>query len=467
MYMVTTYDTTGAWSKTYYDSLQRVIRTVNKSDKSKDIITDTVYDTQGRVIGKSLPYFKRDFTDENGIKHEYYSANWIKYSYDILSRVVKQITPIHDKKSKVTTYSYNGLSSTITTSKQDKKTIIKNTLGKIIKVIQNDGTAIEYSYDALNNLTQTKIGSRVTRVKYDNLGRKIELTTPENGTVKYAYNAFGELIKQTDNKGNTTTFKYDKLSRVTQKTTGKKVLNYSYDKNSKGKLSKIDSSENWGKEYKYNKLGQLINKTTTIDDQELAQDYKYDEAGRLVEKMFPSNLRLKYYYNTNGSLDKITIPKKDLWDYNFINLAKKLEEIAKYIYELDAKSNKIKDNIIKYTQKLEYYKETVKELIANIGEANNKVKRLKKAANRMNKYIKNNKRRLKHIRAKIQNAMRKVGNVTFKYVRTVGRYYKYRYSRCASKNWKGHCKKYNNYNAYIPKWLIRGKSRYCVGSWIE
>ena len=113
VYMVTTYDTAGSWSRTYYDSLQRVIRVVTKGDKNKDIITDTVYDAQGRVIGKTLPYYKGHFAGDR--------ANWIRYYYDILGRVVKQVTPIHDKKSQVTTYSFNGLSSTITTPKEHKK----------------------------------------------------------------------------------------------------------------------------------------------------------------------------------------------------------------------------------------------------------------------------------------------------------------------------------------------------------
>ena len=78
----------------------------------------------------------------------------------------------------------------ITSPNSHKKIVYKNALDKTIKITQNDGTSVYYSYDALGNLTQTKVGNRVTSITYDKLGRKVALNTPESGKTTYSYNAF-------------------------------------------------------------------------------------------------------------------------------------------------------------------------------------------------------------------------------------------------------------------------------------
>ncbi len=170
VYMTTTSDNIGGWSRTYYDALERPVRVVKKGYKNKNVIVDTVYDNAGRVIGKTLPYFEGHGKG--------YNASWIKSYYDNFGRLIKQETPMHKGKTQVTTYSYDGLSTTITSPNNHKKIVYKNALDKTIKITQNDGTSVYYYYDALGNLTQTKVGNRVTTITYDKLGRKVALNTP-------------------------------------------------------------------------------------------------------------------------------------------------------------------------------------------------------------------------------------------------------------------------------------------------
>jgi YD repeat-containing protein len=52
---------------------------------------------------------------------------------------------------------------------------------------------------------------------YDILGRKISTVDPDMGTWTYKYNAFGEMIRQTDAKGQVIDYEYDAIGRLTKK----------------------------------------------------------------------------------------------------------------------------------------------------------------------------------------------------------------------------------------------------------
>ena len=458
VYMTTTYDNIGSWSRTYYDALERPIRVVKRGYKNKKIIVDTVYDNAGRVIGETIPYYEGHGKG--------YNAHWIKKHYDKYGRLIKEERPLHKNKTQTIRYSYDGFKTTIISPKKHKKVIYKNALDQTIKIVQNDGTAIKYKYDALGNLIQTKIGNRVTTIKYDKLGRKIALKTPESGKTVYRYNSFGELIYQKDAKGIVSKFTYDKLGRLKTKKTGHKTVIYSYTK--EGKVSKIVSknkNDSWSKIYKYNKFAKLKQKTLNIDDQRLIESYYYDSIGRLREKVYPSGMSLKYYYTSNNYLDRITIPKSDLWDYKFISLERKLEEVVKYIAQLEVKANKLEKRLIYYSKKSEQYRRYARNLINRIKKEDANVRKYYRLSKRMDSYIRTYSVKLQNFRRKINYIKQRVGNVTFKYVKRVGKYYQYRYTKCVKKNWKGHCKKYKSVTFNIPNWLITGKSRYCSGGW--
>jgi len=86
-----------------------------------------------------------------------------------------------------------------------------------------------YTYSPLGNLTgvtqnaQAAVGSRQTRsYTFDQLGRMLSETNPENGTTSYVYDTdatcgtyTGNLVKRTDAVGNVTCYAYDSLNRVT------------------------------------------------------------------------------------------------------------------------------------------------------------------------------------------------------------------------------------------------------------
>ncbi|MGB7023091.1 MAG: hypothetical protein WBD73_04765, partial [Candidatus Acidiferrales bacterium] len=99
-----------------------------------------------------------------------------------------------------------------------------------------------YTYDALGNLTSVVQGTQTPRsFNYDGLSRKTSETTPEAGTVNYAYTVSGgglcsgdpsNLCSKTDARGITTTYNtYDALNRVKSKSysNGQGGVTYAYD----------------------------------------------------------------------------------------------------------------------------------------------------------------------------------------------------------------------------------------------
>lgn len=89
---------------------------------------------------------------------------------------------------------------------------------------------ITYTYDPDGNVTKTSITtpgalsdaspaipSVDVSTSYDTGGRKIGSTDPDMGTWSYEYDGFGDLVKQTDAKGNVTAMTYDVLGRLRTK----------------------------------------------------------------------------------------------------------------------------------------------------------------------------------------------------------------------------------------------------------
>lgn len=126
-------------------------------------------------------------TDSNG--------NITRYEYDVLGRKTREI---HADDS-FSTFAYNGVRFTGSTDA--------------------NGTVITNSYDAIGRLVGRSIatgsgvlGTSAETYSYDALGRMVGAANSQSGseyTLGFTYNAFGNLVSETQN-GKSVSYSYDK-----------------------------------------------------------------------------------------------------------------------------------------------------------------------------------------------------------------------------------------------------------------
>ena len=112
---------------------------------------------------------------------------------------------------------YSGLETTITNMGTGvSKTTTVDPLARTKSVTDPTGTS-NYEYYSSGNLKSTDALGSITEMFYDAAGRQERLEELNSGTTLYTYSNFGELLSQTDNKGNTYKMSYDKLGRLRSK----------------------------------------------------------------------------------------------------------------------------------------------------------------------------------------------------------------------------------------------------------
>jgi RHS repeat-associated protein len=205
-----------------------------------------------------------------------------------------------------------------------------NTNGTIKSSTDADGHTTSYEYDEKGNLKKitppagsgisattiavdadsrphviTDGAGHIETIKYDNLDRITEIAYTGTGTaktVKYEYDADGNLLKREDSTG-TTKYTVDSLNRVTKEELPESLSNsYEYDN-----ASNMTSFTDGGGEttYKYNGLNELESmtepKTLGIDK------FAYDNDRRLTKITYPSGAIESYKLEpTTGRPETIT-----------------------------------------------------------------------------------------------------------------------------------------------------------------
>ncbi len=218
-------------------------------------------------------------------------------------------TTVTDARNKVTQYEYNEFNqvSRITNPLNQIIDFGYDKNGNTTKLIYPKGDVISYSYNALN---------RMDGVYY-------------NGVQKwgYAYDANGNPITITETAtGETTTFTYDKNSRVTKQQEGtNNSVDFVYDPNSNLESLTITAGTATSTHgYTYNPLDQ-INKLTR-NSVDLAK-FVYDEQGNISSITYTNGTYTSFEYDDANRL-------KALKNYSSTG---SLEE--KYEYSYDANNN--------------------------------------------------------------------------------------------------------------------------------
>lgn len=287
----------------YHDILGRVVRVqttgFDGAGAGPVLVQDTEHDRRGRVVRKSQLYVLAGG-----------NPNWTTYTYDDLDRVRTESAPDPDAIGGVATTSitYAGLSTTVTNSKGQRKTTLKNAQGQVAKVTDHDGNVLSFTYDALGQLTQTNAAGSITTLEYDQRGRKTGMVDPAMGAWQYRYNAFGELVWQRDSLGRVVTLEYDVLGRMKRRVEPDLISDWVYDNCTKGigKLCSAAAANGYRRVHQYDALGRLQSTETTLDGPQRETLAYHPATGRLASKTWPTGYQLHYEYTATGFLRKAT-----------------------------------------------------------------------------------------------------------------------------------------------------------------
>ncbi len=278
----------------YKDSLDRDILTQTQGLDGRTINQRTVYDTLGRPVQVSEPYFDTD------------SPIWTTSSYDLLNRPTAITSPSGETRRFSYSIFGDSLGEFDTLDGVGGLNITwRNAIGQLQRVDDRLGGVIFYVYDAVGNLTTTTgpAGNSV-QLNYDIRGRKSAMDDPDMGNWTYAYNGFGELVSQRDAKGQTVSMRYDTLGRMISRSEAEGPSSWHYDTaaNGIGKLARETGPDGYTRTHSYSNMGRPLQTATTIDRQVYKMGTAYDTFGRVTDTTYPTGFTVNRLYSASGDL---------------------------------------------------------------------------------------------------------------------------------------------------------------------
>ncbi|WP_353098094.1 colicin E3/pyocin S6 family cytotoxin [Empedobacter brevis] len=295
-------DQTKAYKAQYFDAVGNNIKnTIKGFSDGQYVSTSTEYDFLGRKLRESQPYFSSP-------------SQWRTYEYDHLLRPIK----ITNHTGLILTNSYNGLSATTVEGVRSKK-ITKDAVGNTAQLVDNGTETINYTYYPNGGVKTTTYGSHIITTGYDVWGRRTSLLDPSVSSIPYTYSftAFDEIKEEKMPEG-TTTYKYNAVGKITEKTTTGKSnisIKYTYDDAKKGVLNKeygTNEGNSFSNDIIYDNYFRIVNKNEVTPKFVFGKQFVYDEFGRIMNSeswTMTNNKRvqtviLNHQYNQyNGELN--------------------------------------------------------------------------------------------------------------------------------------------------------------------
>lgn len=295
-----------------------------------------------------------EFTDGNGetVKNTYTRAGHLfseesfyggKYEYSYNS------TGLLEKRGEagaaaIDTEYYSDGSVKCITDRYGKRTLYNYDNRGRVASIQGENQTIWYEYDCFDRIIKHIYGKSPEEnsavyyitLEYSENDRKVIVT--EGGKYKTINesDAFGNIIKKTDGKGNSKSFQYNSLNQLSESVDpyGNQTL---YEYNALGKIERIIEPDNTEKLYEYNHMGLL-----EIISDACGVFYKaeYDAVGRLRKEFIRPDSEKIYEYDAGGRIIKVLCGGQLVEAYDYSDHGKRVTVTdgngEKYFYDFDS-----------------------------------------------------------------------------------------------------------------------------------
>ena len=315
--LIVVQDILGNSSRYAYDSLGRKVKDIDPQNRE----TTYVYDITGNLLETTYP---------DGLMET--------KTYDVMGRIMTET----DKRGNVTTYTYDGAGNVLEKSTNDEKvetftygqhgtllsetdslgyktTKTYNTLGLAELVTLKNGVTQTYQYDGHYNIVSVATGAHTVTKTYDGHGNLLtetdelgnvttytytarnqvaSITYPDGGLVQYVYDAKGQQISVLDQLGFNVATVYDNMGRVIKTVDGNgNVTTNTY--NIKGQLVETVDSLGQKATTTYDTYGR---KTKTVAVTGVESVFTYDEFDRIIKTLDSDGYQTHNTYNTYGDI---------------------------------------------------------------------------------------------------------------------------------------------------------------------
>ena len=294
------------------------------------------------------------------------------YVYDMAGNLTMHVAPedqittyTYDKAGNVDTVvePYNGNSNTINYSYDPLNRLVQT------KAVTNGSAVVveKLTYDSVGNVTVRESGNIKVTTDYDAAGNPTTITDGEGNTTKYTYDGSGRILTMTDPNGNTTAFTYYKnglpasVKYADGTETSYSVADFDYTGKyritSRDRMNRVTLTEN-------NYFGKPV-KITYPDG--MFEEFEYDSLGRMIKSKDKAGNEISYIYDLNGNLTKKTYKNKSAEkpqgiditeEYKYYSdsllLSYKDPEGTVTTYEYDEAGNLIAKNYPKASDSFEY-----------------------------------------------------------------------------------------------------------------
>jgi YD repeat-containing protein len=244
-------------------------------------------------------------------------ASWITRTYDLLGRPLRTERPTSDEDPTpvVTLWSHSGL-SVLQTDALGRVTVSRRDVrGNVLQAVDAGNADMDYEYDAFDNLVRVRdFRGNETVVSYDPRGRRTSISDVDAGTRTFQYTPFGDLKSETNARGQTTTLAYDRISRPTARQELEGTTTWTWGRSpaarNLGALQSVSSPGLQGT-HTYDLLGRPSVQTVSAFGGTFVTQYSYDSAsGRLDTLTYPSDssatpLRVRHHYD-RGQLVRVS-----------------------------------------------------------------------------------------------------------------------------------------------------------------
>ena len=335
----TVIDSSGAYTRAYYDKNGNRIKIESLRSEGIFDIQKFEYDIQDRIVKEIKLVSEEDIHNAAGIPNldslkdgEYPGKLMLitAYEYDILGNKTKVISPLvfgckeddtQNRANYTTEYSYDLLNRLeMTTRKYDGRNVLT-----------------QYTYDAAGNMLTVKNERGYTTVyTYDGLNRVETITDAKNNQYRYAYDLSGNKLSETNAKGYTMTYDYDKLNRLQTVTDAynKVISRKVYDANgniikeidAEGYQSAGDDESRYGTIYTYNLANMIVSYSTPEAEEKnkISIKYTYNQYGEVIKQTDGLGSTISYEYDATGNLTKVTDALGTVTKYSYDKQGNKL-----------------------------------------------------------------------------------------------------------------------------------------------